>query len=307
MASITKSPEFLSQMLSHFPGGPPSHFPFYEMNPLLGGPIFAFSPHDESSGTQSQPQKSTPSSSAPLGNWQQCHSGVDSFYGPPAGYSGPFIGPPGGIPGVQGPPHMVVYNHFAPVGQYGAAPVQHLAPGSPLLPMPSPLPMFDVTPFQTASDLPVQARWGHIPASPFTLFPSLDHRTHKEKVPPSQVNHGHSIDQSLTAKRISDSGSLRSTSSSSGQNVAVQNSSGSTNAESSKTDTVENGKHQSASAVKTQFSQKSTQQGNPAGYNYQRGAMSHRNSTGNEWSHGGWVSMGGSIPPVWIKVFLLQR
>ncbi|KAL0382175.1 UNVERIFIED_CONTAM: hypothetical protein Scaly_0504800 [Sesamum calycinum] len=358
-----------SQMLSHFPGGPPSHFPFYEMNPLLGGPIFAFSPHDESSGTQSQPQKSTPSSSAPLGNWQQCHSGVDSFYGPPAGYSGPFIGPPGGIAGVQGPPHMVVYNHFAPVGQYGqvglsfmgttyipsgkqadwknnptssamhigegdinnmnmtnvqrnapnlTAPVQHLAPGSPLLPMPSPLPLFDVTPFQTASDLPVQARWGHIPASPLHSVPvSRPSHPQGEGVPPLQVNHGHSIDQSLTAKRFTesraaassdnspsftvapetnvapfpselglvDTGSLRSTSSSSGQNVAVQNSSGSTNAESSKPDTVENGKHQSASAVKTQFSQKSTHQGNPAGYNYQRGAMSHRNSTGNEWSH----------------------
>lgn len=183
-----------SQTLSHFPAGPPSHFPFYEMNPLLGGPIFAFSPHEESSGTQSQTPKTTTSSSTSLGNWQQCHSGVDSFYGPPAGYPGPFIGPPGGV---QGPPHMVVYNHFAPVGQYGqvglsfmgttyipsgkqadwkntasstamhigegdinnvnmatvqrsapiTAPIQHLAPGSPLLPMAPPLPMYDVSPF----------------------------------------------------------------------------------------------------------------------------------------------------------------
>ncbi|KAJ6366882.1 hypothetical protein OIU77_003292 [Salix suchowensis] len=30
-----------NQMLSHLPGAPPSHFPFYEMNPMLGGPIFA--------------------------------------------------------------------------------------------------------------------------------------------------------------------------------------------------------------------------------------------------------------------------
>lgn len=190
-----------SQMLSHFPAGPPSHFPFYEMNPLLGGPIFAFSPHEESVGTQSQPLKTTTSNSAPLSNWPQCHAGVDSFYGPPATYSGPFIGPPGGIHGVQGPPHMVVYNHFAPVGQYGqvglsfmgttyipsgkqadwkntasstamhigegdmnnvnmanvqpsapiAAPIQHLAPGSPLLPMPPPLPMFDVSPFPVSA------------------------------------------------------------------------------------------------------------------------------------------------------------
>lgn len=190
-----------SQMLSHFPAGPPSHFPFYEMNPLLGGPIFAFSPHEDSVGTQSQPPKTTTSNSAPLSTWPQCHSGVDSFYGPPAAYSGPFIGPPGGIHGVQAPPHMVVYNHFAPVGQYGqvglsfmgttyipsgkqadwkntasstamhigegdinnvnmtnvqrsapiTAPIQHLAPGSPLLPMPAPLPMFDVSPFPVSA------------------------------------------------------------------------------------------------------------------------------------------------------------
>lgn len=108
-----------SQILSHFPGGPPSHFPFYEMNPVLGGPIFAFGPHKESGGSQSQSQKATVSSSGPLGAWQQCHSTLDSFYGHPAGFTGPFISPPGGIPGVQGPPHMVVYNHFAPVGQYG--------------------------------------------------------------------------------------------------------------------------------------------------------------------------------------------
>lgn len=203
-----------SQMLSHFPAGPPSHFPFYEMNPLLGGPIYAFSPREESSGgPQPQPPKATPSSSSgPLGNW---HSGVDSFYGPPAGYSGPFIGPPGGI---QGHPHMVVYNHFAPVGQYGqvglsfmgttyipsgkqadwkssgastgmhvgegdmnnvnintmqrsasmTAPIQHLAPGSPLLPMPPSLPMFDVSSFQVKKSLLHYQLI--VPFSPITLF-----------------------------------------------------------------------------------------------------------------------------------------
>lgn len=187
-----------SQMLSHFPGGP--HFPFYEMNPMMSGPVFAFGPHDESvSTTQPQSQKSGATSSGPIRSWQQCHSGVDSFYGPPAGFTGPFITPPGGIPGVQGSPHMVVYNHFAPVGQFGQvglsfmgatyipsgkqpdwkhnpassaigagegdmnnmnvaplqrnpanipAPVQHLAPGSPLMPIASPLAMFDVSPFQ---------------------------------------------------------------------------------------------------------------------------------------------------------------
>lgn len=183
-------------MLSHFAGGPPSHFPFYEMNPMLGAPIFAFGPHEESAGNQTQAQKNGGSGPGPgqLGNWQQSLSGVDSFYGPPAGFTAPFIGPPG----VQGPPHMVVYNHFAPVGQFGqvglsfmgttyipsgkqpdwkhnpttssmgiaevdannnmnaqrtpppsmAGPIQHLPPGSQLLPMPSPMAMFDVSPFK---------------------------------------------------------------------------------------------------------------------------------------------------------------
>ncbi|MBA0833912.1 hypothetical protein Goarm_006319, partial [Gossypium armourianum] len=35
-----------SQMISHFPGGPPSHFPFYDI-PMMGGPVFAFGPHEE--------------------------------------------------------------------------------------------------------------------------------------------------------------------------------------------------------------------------------------------------------------------
>lgn len=188
--SITSPQSSSSQMLSHFPGGPPSHFPFYEMNPMMGGPFFTFGPHEESSGSQSQPQNSTPaSSSGPLGTWQQCHSTVDSFYGRHAGFTGPFINHPGAIPGVQGPPHMVVYNHFAPVGQFGQvglsfmgptyipsgkppdwkhnapssavvmgdgdlnnssiAPAhRNLAQGSTLLPMASPLAMFDVSPFQ---------------------------------------------------------------------------------------------------------------------------------------------------------------
>ncbi|CAA6659434.1 unnamed protein product [Spirodela intermedia] len=185
-------------MISCFPGAPPSHFPCFEMNPIIGGPIFAFGPNDESAGTQTQLQRST----AALSAWPACHSGVDSFYGPPAGFTGPFISPPVGIPGVQGPPHMVVYNHFTPVGQFGqlglgfmgatyipsgkqpdwkhnsaagnasvsegiagningvssgqrvgapgmASPIQHLTPGSPLMPMGSPLTMFDMSPFQT--------------------------------------------------------------------------------------------------------------------------------------------------------------
>ncbi|PWA68830.1 hypothetical protein CTI12_AA304970 [Artemisia annua] len=183
-----------TQMLSHFHGAAPSHFPFYDMNhPMMSGPVFAFGPHDESGGTQSQSQKTTGSGSRHIGPWQN-HSGMDSFYGGPAGFPGPFIGNPGGMPGVQAPPHMVVYNHYAPVGQFGQVGLSfmgatyipsgkqpdwkhdrttsasgrgeedmnsinmvsgprnpsnmHLAPGSPLMPMGSPLTMFDVPPFQ---------------------------------------------------------------------------------------------------------------------------------------------------------------
>lgn len=196
---LTTSQSTSNQMLSHFPGGPPpSHFPFYDMNmnTMMGSPIFAFGPNEESASAQ--PQKSgSPGAGPPHMTWQQCHS-VDSFYGPPAGFTGPFISS-GGLPGVQGPPHMVVYNHFAPVGgQFGQvglsfmgttfipsgkqpdwkhnasssssvaaegdvnmnivsaqrnpinmpSPIHHLAPGSPLLPMASPVAMFDVGPFQ---------------------------------------------------------------------------------------------------------------------------------------------------------------
>ncbi|XP_015168896.1 uncharacterized protein [Solanum tuberosum] len=242
-----------SQILSHFPGGPPSHFPFYEMNPVLGGPIFAFGPHKESAGSQSQSQKATVSSSGPLGAWQQCHSTLDSFYGHPAGFTGPFISPPGGIPGVQGPPHMVVYNHFAPVGQYGQvglsfmgttylpsgkqpdwkhtpsssamgiteadmnnvnmagsqrnlsnmpATVQHLGPASPIMPIASPLAMFDVSPFQSSPEMPVQARWSHVPASPLHSVP-ISHplQQQAEGVLPPKFGHGHSVDKSLNTNR----------------------------------------------------------------------------------------------------------
>ncbi|KAI3799034.1 hypothetical protein L1987_34322 [Smallanthus sonchifolius] len=240
-----------TQMLSYFPGPAPSHFPFYEMNhSMMSGPVFAFGPHDESGGTQSQSQKPTgPAGSRHIGAWQN-HSGMDSFYGPPAGFTGPFIGSPGGIPGVQPPPHMVVYNHYSPVGQFGQVglsfmgatyipsgkqpdwkhdptsssrseedmssmnmasgprnppnmqpPIQqHLAPGSPLLPMGSPLTMFDVPPFQTAPDMSVQARWSHVPASSLHAVPmSLPLQQHTEVMTgPSQFSShgGRPVDQS---------------------------------------------------------------------------------------------------------------
>ncbi|XP_062002882.1 uncharacterized protein LOC133720542 isoform X1 [Rosa rugosa] len=247
-----------AQMLPHFPGGPPSHFPFYEMNPMMGAPVFAFGPPDESASTNlSQSQKNSAPPSAPIGTWQQCHSGVDSFYGPPAGFTGPFISPAGGIPGVQGPPHMVVYNHFAPVGQFGQvglsfmgttyipsgkqpdwkhnpvssamgvsevemnnmnmvstqrnptnmpAPIQHLAPGSPLLPMP-PMAMFDVPPFQSSADMSVQARWPHVPAAPPQSVPlSMQLQQQSDGMHTSKFSHAHGpVDQSLTGNRFPES------------------------------------------------------------------------------------------------------
>ncbi|WVZ57193.1 hypothetical protein U9M48_007606 [Paspalum notatum var. saurae] len=113
------SPQASGPVLSQFHGAQPSHFSCFDVNTMLGGHIFAFGPGDESAGSQGQhPQRSNALPSAPLGAWPQCHSGVDPFYRPPTGFAGPFL-TPGGIPGVQGPPHMVVYNHFAPLGQFG--------------------------------------------------------------------------------------------------------------------------------------------------------------------------------------------
>ncbi|XWS29853.1 hypothetical protein CRYUN_Cryun24cG0065600 [Craigia yunnanensis] len=243
-----------SQMISHFPRGPPSHLPFYEINPMMGGSIFAFGPHEESSSTQPQSPKGSTPASGPLGTWPQCHSGVDSFYGPPTGFTGHFITPPGGIPGVQGPPHMVVYNHFAPVGQFGLSfmgttyipsgkqpdwkhnpassatsegdvnnlnmaasqrnstnmpsQIQHLAPGpgSPILPLASPLAMFDVSPFQSTPDMSVQARWSHVPASPLqSVTPSMPLQQQAEGVLPSYFRQGPPVDHSLTSNRFLES------------------------------------------------------------------------------------------------------
>ncbi|RCV44466.1 hypothetical protein SETIT_9G375800v2 [Setaria italica] len=215
------SPQASGPMLSQFPGAQPSHFSCFDMNTMLGGHIFAFGPSDESAGSQGQhPQRSNPLPSAPLGAWPQCHSGVDSFYRPPTGFAGPFI-TPGGIPGVQGPPHMVVYNHFAPVGQFGQmglgfmgatyipgdkqpdwkqsqgppivgvsqsdpnnqnivsgqvnppsvpTPVQHLRPTS-IMPIPSPLTMFDIAPFQASTDIQMQTCWPHMPVPPLHSVP----------------------------------------------------------------------------------------------------------------------------------------
>ncbi|KAK4771606.1 hypothetical protein SAY87_032138 [Trapa incisa] len=220
---LTPSQTTSTQMLSHFPSAPPPHLSFYDMNvnTMMGSPIFAFGPNeDTSSAPQSHAQKNSTPSSGTHATWH--HSGMESFYGSPAGFTGPFIGP-GGIAGVQAPPHMVVYNHFAPVGQFGQvglsfmgttliqsgkqpdwkhnpsrpcttsvgegdvndinvlstqrnaigmpSPVQHLAPGSPMLPVASPLPMFDVAPFQSSTEVPIHARWSHLPSSTFHSIP----------------------------------------------------------------------------------------------------------------------------------------
>uniref|UniRef100_A0A0D9VUW1 BAT2 N-terminal domain-containing protein n=1 Tax=Leersia perrieri TaxID=77586 RepID=A0A0D9VUW1_9ORYZ len=215
------SPQASGPLLSQFPGAQPSHFSCFEMNTMLGGQIFAFGPSDECAGSQGQqPQRSNALPSAPLGAWPQCHSGVESFYRPPTGFAGPFISP-GGIPGVQGPPHMVVYNHFAPVGQFSQmglgfmgttyipgdkqpdwkqnqgpsvvgvsqsdpnnqnmvpgqvsspsvpTPVQHLRPTS-IMPIPSPLTMFDIAPFQSSTDIQMQPCWPHMPVAPLHTVP----------------------------------------------------------------------------------------------------------------------------------------
>ncbi|XP_052195227.1 uncharacterized protein LOC127803195 [Diospyros lotus] len=367
-----------SPMLSHFPGGAASHFPFYEMNPMLGGPIFTFGPHNESGGTQSQSQKSTASGSGPLGTWKTCQSGMDSFYGPPTGFSGPFLSPPGGIPGVQGPPHMVVYNHF-PVGQFGqvglsfmsttyvpsgkqpdwkhnptssaaaaagsgegdmtgtnmvstqrnppnmTAPVP-LAPGSQLLPMASPLAMFDMSPFQSAPDMSVQGRWSHVPASPLHSVPLSMPLQHQDAgVLPPQFTHGRPMEQALTPNRFSESristpsdssrnfhvatdmtatqfpdqlglgdSSTSTVAGASAQSAVKQTSSGGTIADIAKTDAAQNGSSnsnngQNANAFKARSSQQrnlsSHQYSHSAGYNYQRGGMTQKNSSGGDWLH----------------------
>ncbi|KAK7267101.1 hypothetical protein RIF29_19765 [Crotalaria pallida] len=359
-----------SQMISHFPAGPP-HFPFYEMNPMMSGPaVFAFGPHDESaSAAQTQPQKSASSVSGPIGSWHQCHPVMDSFYSPPTGFTGPFIPPPGGIPAVQGPHHMVVYNHFAPVGQFGQvglsfmgttyiptgkqpdwkhnptssaaeacegdasvnmaspqrnpanvpSPIQHLAPGSPLLPMPTPMTMFDVSPFQSP-EMTAQTRWPHVPNSTVPSI-SLSMPSLQQGVHTSRYSHVPSVDQPLnlnrfTSPQISTSDGDRNLSTASdvkvnqlpdelrlvdhsnstAAKVSTQSVDNKIPSDAAKADlqigSGSNSNNQNASsAIKSQPSQQcsiSTQQyDHSSGYTNQRGGnVSHRHSSsGGEWSH----------------------
>ncbi|KAL4019875.1 hypothetical protein IC575_018637 [Cucumis melo] len=363
-----------SQMLSHFPGGSPSQFPFYEINPMLGGPVFTFGPHDESvPTTQAQTQKSSAPAPGPLGSWKHCHSGVDSFYGPPTGFTGPFISP-GGIPGVQGPPHMVVYNHFAPVGQFGQVglsfmgatyipsgkqhdwkhspgpsslgvdgdqknlnmvsaqrmpanlpPIQHLAPGSPLLPMASPLAMFDVSPFQASPEMSVQTRWPSSvsPAQPVPLSMPMQQQQ-AEGILPSHFSHASSSDPTFSVNRfpgsqasvasdhkrnftvsadatvtqlpdelgIVDSSSCVS-SGASVPNVDINSLSvtdagqtGVKNCSSSSNSGQNNAGTNLKSSLHHKGISSAQQYSHSSGYNYQRGGASQKNSSGgSEWSH----------------------
>ncbi|KAH0451513.1 hypothetical protein IEQ34_018812 [Dendrobium chrysotoxum] len=113
-------PSFQSSrhMLSNIAGPPPSPFPFFDPNPILGGAIFPYRHQDESTGPQAQPQQNATFGSVPTGTWSQCLSGFDSFYGSPAGFPAHFMST-GGLSGVHGHPQMVFYSHFAPVGQFG--------------------------------------------------------------------------------------------------------------------------------------------------------------------------------------------
>ncbi|KAG9152890.1 hypothetical protein Leryth_012519 [Lithospermum erythrorhizon] len=353
------------QLLSHFPGGPPSHFPFYEMNPMLGRPVFSLQ-HETSTDNQSQSQTHTPSISGPFSSWQ--HSAADSFYGPPAGYPGPFISPPGGISGVQGPHHMVVYNHFAPAGQFGqvglsfmgatyiptgkqpdwkhnptssamgigeedinsinmassqhrnsnlASTNQHLSPGSPLMPVASPLAMFDVSPFQPP-EVSAQAHWPNVPAPLNSIPASRALHQQVDGILPSQFGHGRPADQSVNANKFLDTEtsvarSHPSFSMSEGASVtqfsdqlglvdsSLPNSTGTSSQSSSRyttavdadrSDGIRNvaGNNKGNATFRSQSSLQhrnaSAQQGHSAGYGYQRGgSMSQRNTSGSEWTH----------------------
>ncbi|XP_042061676.1 uncharacterized protein LOC121805757 [Salvia splendens] len=127
---------------------------------------------------------------------------------------------------------------------------------------------------------------------------------------PPQASHRHSIDQSVTANRFTES----CTPTLSGQ-TAVQGMSASANAESEKIDTIESEKrYNNARSVKSQFSNKSlpTQQGNTTGRYYQRGHKSQRNNTGNELPHRrmGFYGRGGvdrNLPAVRMKQIYVAK
>ncbi|KAJ6740314.1 hypothetical protein OIU79_000444 [Salix purpurea] len=275
---------------------------------MLGGPIFAFGPHDESASTQSQSQKSKASVSGPPGAWQQ-HSGVDSFYGPPAGFTGPFISPPGSIPGVQGPPHMVVYNHFAPVGQFGQVGLSYM--GTTYIPSGK---QPDWKHHSASSAMGVEGDTNMVSAqrNP-TNMPTIQHLAPGSPLlsmappmamfaSPFQFNHTFPVDKPLAANRFSESqtptpDNRRSYPAATDATVSQLPDelglAGSSATKAGKTDVMQNGSAKnSSSALKTQpLHQKNTsaKHYNNSGNNHQRGGGgggggSQKNSSGGEWS-----------------------
>ncbi|KAL3678323.1 hypothetical protein R1sor_021279 [Riccia sorocarpa] len=131
------APSSAGLLLPSMQGGP---LPFrgLEMGSMLGGPMFGFgASKDAPQGGQgpasgSGHEQGITSAGPGSGGWQpQLSGGVDSFYAGPAptGFAGPFINPAGGIPSLQGGPHMLVYtNPFAPVSQFGQLGVSFMGP-----------------------------------------------------------------------------------------------------------------------------------------------------------------------------------
>ncbi|PKA59783.1 hypothetical protein AXF42_Ash011907 [Apostasia shenzhenica] len=247
------SPQSSHPMISHIPGLQPSHFPLFDPNPMLGGPIFAFRPQDESPGTlATQQQQSATFGSGQTGPWPPRHSGIESFYGSPAGFPAPYINPAGGITSVHGHSQMVFYNPFAPVGQFGQvglsymgsayipngkqpewkhnpgnslinvskvesdslnaisnhqnapnmpASIQHLAPGSAVMPVASPFALLNIRPFQSSTDIAVPAHWQSIPhphLSPHSVPLSRAPEFHQQDTRPSLFSQTPSFDMSNT-------------------------------------------------------------------------------------------------------------
>lgn len=178
---------------------------------------------------------------------------------------------------------------------------------------------------QSSPEMPVQARWSHVPASPLHSVPiSHPSQQQAEGALPPKFGHSHSVDKSLNTNRflephppeasdgtpsftvatvanaaqfpveigLGDSSKSGATGGSA-QSLASQSSSGCANADTGKIDALRNGvsnsgKDQGVSGYKTQSQQKNApaQQNQTAGYNYHRGGgMSQRNMAGNDWSH----------------------
>ncbi|KAF2295216.1 hypothetical protein GH714_032174 [Hevea brasiliensis] len=324
-----------SQMLSHVPGGPASHFPFYEMNPMLGGLYLHLGRMTILHLPNHSPRRVLlVLSSALLEAFQVfkvlhtwlCTTILHqvgqfgqvglSFMGTtyiPSGKQPDWKHNPASSPMGVGEGDMNSLNMVSAQRNLTnmPTPIQHLAPGSPLLPMASPLAMFDVSPFQSSPDMSVQARWSHVPASPLqSVSVSVPLQQQAEAALSSQFNHGPTVDQPLVNRfpesqttapsddnqnfptatdasvtQLPDELGLVDSSSSTGagtstQSTVAKSSSASNIPDAGKTHAVQNGSGSSSnqntgSVFKRQPShQRSTSAqhyGNSSGYNYQRG------------------------------------